>query len=459
MEKSELKKISYYKSVLKKYKYIADFYTCEQNIEKNIEKDLEYKDSVIYRTSIMVTAPVLISYIIFVLKDSQKRGIKDLYFLSRDGYIMYKIAKVLCDYYRLDVNCKYIYISRFVLRSSLYLIDKDEAMKHFCETGAEISARVVLQRAGIEEVDQNEVFNQLNIQMKNNPLTDEQLLELKEKLEGNSYFREKALIYAKENYKLIYNYFLQEGLIEKNKYAIVDVGWMGSMQRHIMQILKYAGKNIDLHGYYFAMFENVKIDYGEYHCFYFSKDSNSLRRVLFNNNLFECLCSANHGMTIGYKKVKDGLIIPILKDYEAKWNVDLQLKVVEKFVSEFVNENRWEEIKKEKLYKIVKKLLVSFMIFPSLSEATTYGSIPFCDDVTESYMRNLASLLNKYELYRYTIIYKTYVRLYKKKENEKFNESFWINGTIQLSDIKFKKLFNIGCVINEYIHYLIIRKV
>lgn len=95
------------------------------------------------------------------------------------------------------------------------------------------------------------------------------------------------------------------------------------------------------------------------------------------------------------------------------------------------------------------------MIFPNLSEATVYGNIPFCDDFTENHLSNLATYLTKNELWQYNILYKIYKRIFLKEEKEKLNESFWINGTIKLSDIGYKKLFNLCCVINEYIHHFI----
>lgn len=458
MGKSDSDKIKYYEKILKKYKRIADYHTIGQNILEKMPEHLSYEDSVIYKTSALVTAPVLISYVLYILKDGKSRGIQRLYFLSRDGYIMYKIAKVLCNYYHINIECRYVYVSRLALRAPLYLLNKVEALEHFCEPGAKVSVRVVLKRAGINEVAQEEVLKRLHIENIDKPLTDGQLQELKEKLNQDSLFEKQALSYAKERYSTICEYLMQEGFFEEKQYAIVDVGWSGSMQRHIKQILKHAGSNVNMHGYYFAMFENGSKEYGQYHCFYFSKELNSLRRVLFNNNLFECLCSANHGMTIGYDKNEYGLIIPIFKNYELKWNVNLQLDTIERFVNEFVKINAWENIKINQLFKIVKKLLLNFMVFPNLDEASIYGKIPFCDDPTESYMCNLAATLTKEELWRYNIIYKTYKRIYVKREEKKFNESFWINGTIQLSNINNKKLFNLCCIVNEYIHYLRIRK-
>ncbi|OOM16518.1 hypothetical protein [Clostridium saccharobutylicum] len=457
MDKNASGKIKYYGKILKRYQNVVDFYTSSQKLLKNMPKDLSYEDSVIYQTSLFVTAPVLTSYILYILKDAQKRGMQKLYFLSRDGYVMYKIAKVICEKYNIEIECKYIYVSRLVLRAPLYLIDEKEAMERFCECGAQISAKVVLERAGIKNEVQNKILNDLNMKFKEKSLNKVELKELGQILKENELFVKEARDYAQKQYENIYDYFIQEGLNEDKTYAIVDTGWMGSMQRHINQILSYSGIDITMHGYYFGMFEKGKKEDGEYNCFYFSKEYKGYRRVLFNNNLFECMCSANHGMTIGYYRNDHGTIMPIFNEYKAKWNVSLQLKTVEHFAEIFVNSNKWINISAKQLSTLVEKLLIRFMIFPSFDEAFVYGHIPFCDDSTESYMINLADMLTKDELWKYSIFYKIYKKIFLKNEEEKFHESFWINGTIQLVDVPYKRLINLNCILSEYIHYLILK--
>ncbi|MEG0691598.1 MAG: hypothetical protein RR444_00775 [Oscillospiraceae bacterium] len=39
-----------------------------------------------------ITAPILFAYVWWVLKEADQIGLKKLYFLARDGYIMHKIA-------------------------------------------------------------------------------------------------------------------------------------------------------------------------------------------------------------------------------------------------------------------------------------------------------------------------------------------------------------------------------
>lgn len=454
MQKNISKNQKYYYKVAKKYMNKINFFETQDYMKKNINENYLGINSTIYFTSTMVTAPILISYVIYILRDAEKNKIEKLYFLSRDGYILCKIAKIICKKYKLSIQCEYLYVSRLALRAPLYYIDKNEAIRYFCENSYKVTPRVILKRAGINEEKEKIILNQINYRIQDRILNENETKEFVQKLIKNPMFDKEAYNYSKFKFNRISKYFKQEGLDSEKEYAIVDVGWMGSMQRHISQILSYMNRKRKIKGYYFGMFKNADYKNGEYNCFYFSKDKHRMNRIFFNNNLFECMCAANHGMTIDYKIMSNERAVPILKKFKSEWNVDLQINTVEKFTENFVKHNNWEDIDESVLIKIVKEVSAKFMMFPDKIEAYTYGNIPFCDDSTESYKLKLAEAISKKELIKYNILYKLYKNLFFKGKENECNKSFWINGSIQLSEIKYKKIFSIFCILSEYLHYL-----
>ena len=52
-------------------------------------------------------APMLYSYVNWLLELSVKQGIKRLYFIARDGYILHKIADIIIHNKNLDITTKY----------------------------------------------------------------------------------------------------------------------------------------------------------------------------------------------------------------------------------------------------------------------------------------------------------------------------------------------------------------
>src|SRR5699024_7124070 len=61
-----------------------------------------------------------------VLQHALKHGYKDLYFISRDGYFLKKIADVLINKLKLPLNTKYIYGSRKAWRVASFINEIDE---------------------------------------------------------------------------------------------------------------------------------------------------------------------------------------------------------------------------------------------------------------------------------------------------------------------------------------------
>ena len=454
MQKNVSENQKYYQQIAKKYRNKINFLKVQDYMRKNIDENYSEINKTIYFTSIMVIGPILLSYVVYILRDAEKRKVRKLYFLSRDGYILCKIAKILCVSYKLPIECEYLYVSRLALRAPLYYINKTEAIKYLCESSYKVTPNIILKRAGITEEKERIILNQINYKTENEILNEDEIHEFVQKLIENDIFDKEAYNYSKAKFNCISKYFKQEGLDSEKEYAIVDVGWMGSMQRHISEILSYMGIEKSLKGYYFGMFKNADYKNGEYNCFYFSKDKHSKNRVFFNNNLFECMCSANHGMTIDYQIMDNEKIIPILNEFKKEWNVDLQIDTIEKFTENFVMHNNWGDMDEKILIKIVKEISIKFMMFPDKIEAYAYGNIPFCDDPTESYKLKLAEALSKDELIKYNILYKVYKNLFFRSKESESNKSFWINGSIQLSEVKHKKMFSIFCILSEYLHYL-----
>ena len=59
-----------------------------------------------------VLSPALHGYILWVLREAAASGKKRLYFLARDGYLMYRTAVILCRELELPLECRYLCCSR-----------------------------------------------------------------------------------------------------------------------------------------------------------------------------------------------------------------------------------------------------------------------------------------------------------------------------------------------------------
>lgn len=387
---------------------------------------------IIYKNCVENSGPILCAYVLWILKKAEKQRIEHLYFLARDAKVLYELAKIFVEHFNLPVKCHYLYCSRLALRKTLYYINSQEALEKWCENGMEVTPQVIMERTGLNSDEIDTILNDIGISNENRKklLSGRGTQEMRKKLASSDLFHKFVLCRSGQAFDNTLAYFEQEGLLSNTRVALVDSGWSGSMQRCIRLIIEKAGYYQPLSGFYFGMFRKTMVEDGKYHCFYFNHKAKVWNSILFNHNLFECWCLADHGMTTGYERNEEGLSAPILADYVPEWYEREQLSYHCDYAVEMALHLDWKGLNSSNLSSSVKKLVRKSSIFPSLSTATVYGSIPFCDDSTESYKLPLAKHISFRILLGNLLIMRLYTKFMAKDKGKSEAESFWSEATI-----------------------------
>lgn len=84
-------------------------------------------------------APVAVSFAAWVLREAVGRKIDRVYFLARDGWQFYQAARALQKSWKLPVELRYLYCSRYSLRIPCYCLMGEEALGYICLRGMEVS--------------------------------------------------------------------------------------------------------------------------------------------------------------------------------------------------------------------------------------------------------------------------------------------------------------------------------
>ena len=376
--------------------------------------------------------PVMLSYVRWVLDESLKRNLKRLYFLARDGYLLYEIAKRICKEKDIDIDCRYLYCSRQSLRMPSYHLIGDEAYELLLLGGYYVTPKTILERALLDKNEIDAVCQELNIVDKDKPFSDKELESFRIAVKRCDIYKNAIEKRSKEAYPLTIEYFRQQGIFDCDSFAIVDSGWTGSMQRSLRQLLCGAGYGGKITGFYFGMYAEPKDkEDGEYLTFYFDAKSGAKRKANFNNNLFECMLSANHPMTVGYVRRDDGTVEPVFASSVSEFQLELidgQISGALNYVDGWLKQESADfdyETELSKTYKLLKKL----MIYPTRTEAIVYGSFVFCDDVTEGYRMSLADPEKRKLLGNYMLVVRVIRKLFKIKKAGA-GELFWPYGVI-----------------------------
>lgn len=441
---------------------------CMKNYNKNYRKNAEGYQRAREEVFIHVWLPVITEYVEWVLDEAIKSGKKRLYFLARDGYMMYLMAEKLVRARKLKLELRYLKVSRFAIRNAEYFFIGKDALDSLCVGGIDITFEKMMKRANLTEAEALHIARLAGrTENYKTPLNYRQLRKLKEDLSRI----EQLFIYIKEHSQRCYEttaaYLRQEGLLEPVSYAIVDSGWVGSLQLSLQRVLAHeASKDISLQGYYFGIYERPKgTDKEQYKAFYFGKKQ-IWRKVRFSNCLFEAVLSVAEGMTCGYRmmlseKIPDNTMtegtIPnekILNEIHSRTPVYIALEsdiknpnaeVMERF-SKLLLEYASAYIEvasdsistihrsKKKSVRFVASLLKPMMGNPTRQEAKAFGELLFCDDVLEYRLQPVAPEWNEEQLRENRFLNKLLIKLNLKSAS--LHESAWPEGSIARLDIK-----------------------
>lgn len=249
-------------------------------------------------------APAYIPYVLFILKKAKEQGIKRLYFLSRDSYILLKAAQALHADDKNDIELRYLFVSR----QSLML-------PYMAETKVENYLAVMDQRTVYRKhVDtllgqlgtSRQELEALNITFPYNHIaTRSQEQDFLHKLFDGA-FVPVWQARAEEAQKVIVAYFKQEGLLDGTKSAMVDVGWLGTSRLMMNSLLRRAGQEETDFFYYGTRKDVLPIKYGRYTSYFRAgKLDTELTELL--ENYFS---ASPYPTTVGYRQTMMGEIEP-----------------------------------------------------------------------------------------------------------------------------------------------------
>ena len=199
-------------------------------------------------------APLYTSFVWKILEGAQKRNITQLFFLARDGYLLYKIAEKYIDHFP-DIKIEYIYVSRKVLYfPGLGKLDCDSFLA-FLQLRGEESLREIFEKAGIEieQIPDIDILKEINPERSLSLVESERIL--RKAFECIDFVKYMQNIKEEQRRRLI-AYWQQVGLATcTSTSGIVDL--RGTRKSHVIinRILSDSHHN-SVFGYYLEVMKN-----------------------------------------------------------------------------------------------------------------------------------------------------------------------------------------------------------
>lgn len=364
-------------------------------------------EKVIRETTIDVSAPLLIAYVQWCLTKAKAMGLTRLYFMARDGQILHKIANILKPPLpspsSSPLENRYLYVSRQSLLFPAMKDLDDESLEWVLAPTSIVTPRIILARINI---DPSEIKNILKKHGYNHP---DRNIPKKELHHFKTLLLEKEIKQLIQNRVKLYRkntlaYLQQEGLEKDGKFALVDIGWNGTLQRSISRLLEMQGKDFPINGFYLGLRREIKHKNADrLEAFFFSPGNpHGLEKESYIIPMIELFAAADHGGVIKYEPIiKAGQIKAILKNKKnskgIRWGVKVQHQAMET-LAEKIKENN---IDCSGMENIIFENTRSFITNPTREEAGVYGSFPIAEDQNEAYSLPMAEKYNLFQLFKH----------------------------------------------------------
>lgn len=320
--------------------------------------------------------PLLIGFSNWLMKECQLKNIKNIYFLSRDGYIMKKAFNIMFP--DDEIKIYYFLASRRSLTVPLLSNIKD-----FSEVSQIINFRKietfssVLKRMGIDEIF-DEDYEIKDVEIDRNRLTnDKQLIN-----RFNKYIY-KIRSNAEDERKSFIEYFNKN--VKAKNIAIVDIGWHGTMQNCLIKLLESNNIDCKINGYYLGLTEKMGNDKKSY-IFNENEDDFDSNLVSAFRGVIETFFSANHGSAKRYIKNCEVELEKFEQSPNNEKIVDSLHKGALKCIEEYkkLQLNIYEKI----TGKYVFDPMYNLMVKPDLKTIKILGNIEFFDTENRKLVKN-----------------------------------------------------------------------
>lgn len=267
--------------------------------------------SLSYRLGCSISAPTVIPYLLWVFNSCIEQGIKRLYFIARDGYILKEIFDLIVTKYNSDIKTYYIYGSRLAWQMPSLNFEFDRNLESIIwQYGFNIN-----NISKILDIDEKILIKYIPKSFVNKILSYKERVKIAKILCNNKEFKNYVKNKNSELSKNVLDYLKQEIDISDSHFAFVDLGGSGITQSCLASIMSnFYKKNIK--SFYFRNGFNKKDLVGlESQYFLFKLEPCAFIEVLYR---------APHGQTKGYIFDKEtNMMKPVLeeisyneKDYE-----------------------------------------------------------------------------------------------------------------------------------------------
>jgi hypothetical protein len=255
-----------------------------------------------------VAGPLLFCYVAWVLCEAERRGLQRLYFLSRDGQILERIAREIAGALGSSIQFSYLAASRQAWHAPAF-VEFDEATTGWVLDGGEdLALDVVLRRLGLTAAECEAALVRSNIGTKDVARTVAELGDRVDRLLKDPAFVAQVRAKAEAARELMLEYLTAQGMVGGQTVGIVDIGWNGRLQASLSKVLGSIDATMrpEVTGFYLGLHSKPASLPSEA-LVSFASTATLPAGPRLNGSLLEIFCAADHGTVVGYRRTAGGV--------------------------------------------------------------------------------------------------------------------------------------------------------
>ncbi len=328
-----------------------------------------------------LAGPILYSYVRWMIETCVQRGIKRLYFVARDGWILQQIADIVIKAGNYPIKTTYLYGSRKAWRLPAYEGDMESLREIFRGSNLE-KVHCLDDLAGVLHLELEALRRFLpetckKIKKKER-ISIYQIEYIFGQLAGNQVFRDFLVNCQIGRKRLAIQYLRQVVDVSDDKFAFVELYGTGLTQKCLARLIGsfYAGEVRNFYFTFKGVQENSK-------CSFYNFYPNNLERCY----MIELLCRAPHGQTERYRK-EEGLIQPVLEQTEGEkiegYYLDEYRHAVLMYAEYMENAFQRNGLKCSTVLDLVKKYIEVIAAIPPQRIAEYFCRMPYSSSGREN---------------------------------------------------------------------------
>ncbi len=338
-----------------------------------------------------VAAPALVGFIIWMFREAHDRKLRRLRFLSRDGQILYELARRLGPKLGIEMDLEYVHSSRLTWSLAASNPKSLPSAEWLFNSFMKSNADDLCARLGLSMEEYRPALVEAGVSLESDVRADstEQLAAFRQFLSRDDVIRstEKRIFQTRS---ILTDYAAQHELADEDT-GLVDAGWTGRMVGSLIKICEEAGMarpHLLLWGHEPRATGWTDPDRVDAYMYNTATGAGLSWRVADAPFIVETFCMGDHGIVAGFERSPSGTVEVVLQTdtnpAAERWGIGLYRSTVYAFC-DALDGGFDQEVR-----PLIHDVMDAFWVHPTRSEAQAWGNYPYDSDPAGTAARRLA---------------------------------------------------------------------